>query len=258
MGVTEVARRVGFPKSLAFRILISLTATGFLEKDAHARYRLGPRIVELGLAALRSDELADAALPQMQRLSDRTQETITLTLRVGYERTYVAQVTSRQEVRKTVRIGERYPLYAGNSGRAILAWFSPHEVAEYFASVPLLPLTPSTICDRAALEVSMAEVRRKGYAVSQGERDQWSAGVGAPIFDAYGHVTGALSICAPIARLEPRNCDLYGELVSEAARAVTEAMGGQEPAEQARASRTPSTPWKKRTTSGGRGEGVRA
>ncbi len=229
LGVSEIARRAGLPKSLTFRVLTSLTATGFLEKDERARYGLGRRIVELGLAALRCGELADASMPHMQRLSDETEETITLTLRVGYERTYVAQVVSRQDVRKTVRIGERYPLYAGNSGRAILAWFTEAERAAYFASVPLVPLTPATICDRGALERALAEVRQKGYAVSKGERDAWSAGVGAPIFDVHGRVSAAMSVCAPIARLVRERCDRYGELVRDAARSVTETMSGRMP-----------------------------
>ena len=225
LGVSEVARRVGLAKSLVFRVLTSLVQAGFLQKAPDARYWFGPRALQVGLAALRSRDVVGASMPHMQRLCECTQETITLSLRVGNERTYAAQVVSQQDVHKSVRTGERYPLYAGNSGRAILAWFTLDEFKAYLASVPLERLTPITICDATELRRNLAEVRERGYAVSYGERDPWSAGIGAPIFDISARVLGAISVCAPIGRLPIGDTDRIGRLVQETAAAVSVELG---------------------------------
>ena len=48
IGVTEVAKRVGVPKSTAARLLTALWHEGAVEQEAGGtRYRLGPRIADL-------------------------------------------------------------------------------------------------------------------------------------------------------------------------------------------------------------------
>ena len=229
LGVSDIARQLDLPKSLVFRMLTSLTESGLVHKADDARYTLGSLSLELGVAALKRRDITDACLPWMQRLSDETEETVTLSLLLGHERTYRAQIQSVQDVRKTVRIGARYPLYAGNAGRAMLAYFSDEELARYLDSVELKRLTEMTLCDHEALMQSLKEVRRCGFAVSHGERDQWSAGVGAPIFDVHEQVIAAISICAPIARLSAEICVPYGEKVKTAARHITREIGGRMP-----------------------------
>ena len=229
LGVSDLARHTGLAKSLVFRVLTSLVAAGLLCKGHDTRYRLGPRAAEIGLAALRFPDVVGVSMHHMHDLSRHTQETITLTLRVANERTYAAQVVSQQDVRKTVKTGELLPLYAGNAGRAMLAFFSPDELDGYLASVELAPLTAATVCDPVLLRWTLAEVRTVGYAVSHGERDPWSAGVGAPIFDGSGRVIAAISVCAPIGRLSAEKCREYGPLVKAAAARVTADLGGSIP-----------------------------
>ena len=226
LGVSEIARRLSLPKSAVHRTLTALCRTGLLRRDADVpRYRLGPRAVELGLHALGHLDIRTAALPTMRDLTDRTQETSTMSLRAGSERFYAAQVESPQDVRMTVDIGRRCPLYAGASGRAILAFLDARELDDYLGGTSLAPLTQLTITRPARLREELAKVRELGYAASNGERDAWAAAVAAPVFARDGRVIGSISVCGPVVRFTPKVAARFGPLVKESAGRLSSELG---------------------------------
>ncbi len=223
LGVTEIARHLDFPKSAVHRTLGTLVTTGFVEKDDESsRYYLGPRAIDLGLAAIGNPDMRVAAVPIMEQLTTETRETTTLSVLVGTHRIYVLQVEAPRTVRMTVKLGVRFPLYAGASGKAILSVLPDARRAAYLSEVELDPLTPDTItsCDR--LEHEIAQIRELGYAVSFGERDPWAAAVAAPLTTAAGVVVGSMSVCGPRPRFAPGQIADYGRAVADAARLLSE------------------------------------
>lgn len=223
LGVTEIARRLDLPKSAVYRSLDSLVETGLVARDPSSpRYRLGPKAIELGLAAIGARDLRTVALPQMQSLVDQTCETATLSLAVGHERVYAAQVEGPQLVRMTVSIGPHFPLYAGASGRAILAFLPEPARHSYLETYTLTRLTDATLSDPGELEAALEEVRVNGFAASRGERDPAAAAVAAPIFGPLERVIGSLSVCGPITRFGTEQIERYGPLVRAAALALSD------------------------------------
>lgn len=226
LGISEIARSLELPKSAVHRILGSLIKTGFVEKDLPSgRYRLGPRAIDLGMVAIGTPDVRAIALPMMQELSRKTEETVTLSMLVGRERVYVSQVEGPQTIRMTVKVGARFPLYAGASGRAILAVLSQPERDAYLDAIVLKPLTPDTITSRAKLETEIKRVRKHGYAASAGERDPWAAAVAAPLVTTRGRVLGSMSVCGPKQRFGPKEFRDYGQAVIEAASTLSHQIG---------------------------------
>src|SRR5579871_2188067 len=79
MGVSEVAREVGLSRSSAHRYIATLTKLGYLEQDRPSRrYRLGPRVFDLGFSAINSMEIRQIAAPDLQALSDSTGHTVNM------------------------------------------------------------------------------------------------------------------------------------------------------------------------------------
>jgi DNA-binding IclR family transcriptional regulator len=226
LGVSEIARSLNLPKSAVHRILGSLVKTGFVEKEEPgARYRLGLRAIDLGMVAMGTPDVRALALPVMQDLSRRTGETVTLSMLIGRERVYVSQVEGPKTVRMTVRVGARFPLYAGASGRAILSALPQAERDAYLESVALRPLTPDTITSRQRLEKEIRHVREAGYASSAGERDPWAAAVAAALVTARGRVLGSISVCGPRQRFGTAEVEEYGRMVAGAAAGLSEQIG---------------------------------
>lgn len=226
LGVSEIARRLELPKSVVHRTLTSLVRTGFLRKDESAgRYRLGPEAIGLGLAALGSVDLVGIALPHMEVLRSRTAETVTLSVRVGNARVYVSQLESPQDVKMTVEIGRRWPLYAGATGRAILAMLPADDRDRYVSNAELIALTNHTITTVDTLRASLAEVRANGYAVSLGERDPWAGAVATAVISPVQGVVGAVSVCGPLPRFNTERVHEFVPHLKEVAGGIADALG---------------------------------
>ncbi|GAA2737320.1 IclR family transcriptional regulator [Actinocorallia aurantiaca] len=220
LGVSAISRELGLSKAVVHRILQSLVSREMLQTDPGVPgYRLGPAAVALGASALSRFETRTAALPVLRRLRDETGETSTLSGLVGEERVYLTQFESPYEVKMTVEVGRRFPLYAGSSGKAILA-FLPEDRRETLLSRPLSPLTEHTVTDTDELRAELASIARAGAAVSLGERQSDAGSVAAPLFGPDGEVHGSISVCGPRHRFTPEVVDRHRELVLAAAEEI--------------------------------------
>ena len=225
IGITEAARRLGLSKAVVHRILRSLEDRAFVRFDGRTRqYVLGPAVSALGAQALRRTDLRTAALPVLRRLQHETGETTTVSALVGNHRVYLDQVVSLAEIKMTVEIGRAWPLHAGSSSRAIVA-FAPQELRDQVLTGELPGLTPLTIIDRAELAASLEEVRARGVAISRGERQPGAGSIAAPVFGPEGTVVGAISVCGPVDRFTGEVTDWLIQRTIAAAAEVSESLG---------------------------------
>ncbi|MDQ7910130.1 IclR family transcriptional regulator [Phytohabitans sp. ZYX-F-186] len=225
LGVSEIARHLDIPKSAVHRTLTALLEVGLVVRDGDSsRYRLGSRAVALAMAALGVPDVRTSALPYLQELTRLTGESATLTLMIGNERVYIEQVEGPQDIRMSVEIGRRYPLYAGASGRSILAALPPAELDAYLRSVELVALTSATIIDTEQLRTELKRTHDVGYAVSRGERDPWAASVAAAVYGS-NRVIGSMSVCGPAARMTGEALTQFGEAVSRSATNLSQTLG---------------------------------
>jgi len=229
LGVSAISRELGLSKAVVHRILRSLVSRQMLQTDPGVPgYRLGPAAVALGASALSRFETRTAAMPVLRRLRDETGETTTLSGLVGEERVYLAQFESPNEVKMTVDLGVRFPLHAGSSGKAILA-FLPEARREAVLSRPLPSLTDRTVTDTDALRAELAEIVRTGVAVSTGERRSDAGSVAAPLFGPDGEPHGAISVCGSRHRFTPDRVERWRELVLAAAEEISRSWAWSRP-----------------------------
>lgn len=199
--LAELVERSGLPRATAHRLAQALEAHRLLIRDAQGRWRPGPRLAELANAA--PDVLLTAAAPVLSALRDATGESAQLYLRRADERLCVAAAERASGLRDTVPVGAALPITAGSGAQVLLAWEPPQSV------VPLLPRCRFTA--RA-----LAEVRRRGWASSVGEREPGVASVSAPVRDRTGRVIAAVGISGPIERLGRRPGDRHAVSVVRA------------------------------------------
>ncbi|TDC98269.1 IclR family transcriptional regulator [Actinomadura sp. 7K507] len=201
LGVTEVANALGLSKAAVHRILTSLRGHGLIELDeATRRYSLGIGAMKLGMAYLERLDVRTVARPELVALSETTSETATLSVRSGWTRSYIDQVTPRRELIMSVTLGVPYPLHAGASSKAFLAFLSDEEIDHYLAQPALERLTPATIAGGSRLRREIAEIRDRGYARSNAERQAGAASVAAPILDQHARPIAVISVSGPIER----------------------------------------------------------
>jgi len=224
LGVTEIAAELSLSKAAVHRILTSLRSRALIELDEQTRrYRLGPAALALGLTYLDRVDVRGLARPELLALSAATDETATLSLRTGDTRTYVDEVTPNREVRMSVTLGVPYPLHAGGSSKAFLAFLSDDEIERYL-SRPLARLTDLTVVDADALREEIAHIREVGYAMSLGERKPGAASVAAPVFDHHGEPVAVLSVCGPLERFQ-EEADRCAQLLLETTARLSARLG---------------------------------
>jgi DNA-binding IclR family transcriptional regulator len=204
LGVTELSSDLGLSKATVHRILTALCHRDIIKMDAESsRYALGSASLMLGMRYLHGLDVRTLALPELQNLSDATQETATLSMRVGDTRVYVEQRTPPREVIMSITPGVPYPLHAGASSRAFLSFLPDAEFDAYVArnGKKLAALTGQTITSIARLKEEVAETRLRGYTISTGERKPGAGAIAAPIFDHHGQPCAVISVCGPAERL---------------------------------------------------------
>ena len=151
IGVTEVAQRVGVPKSTAARLLTALWHEGAVEQEAGGtRYRLGPRIADLAARHVPTRDLVGVARPHLVELATAAGEVAGLSVPDGRVVHYVDQVGTAHEVQVRDWTGSRVPMHAVPSGQVMLAGLAPAAL-ERFLATPLEAFTPATLVDPETL-----------------------------------------------------------------------------------------------------------
>lgn len=214
-GVTnlDVSRMLGLDKSTSHRLLTTLERKRFIRRAGdRRRYILGPFISFLAANAyMRWTTLLTPALHELVEL---TGESASFSLRHGDQFLCLDAVPSPHELRYCPKAGNSYPLNAGASGKAILAFLPDEDIERILATNPLEAFTDRTITKRVELQHEIARIRAQGYATSAGERIAGGCAIAAPVTDAGGEVIGALAVSAvdarcPLPRLHEFRQDLY-------------------------------------------------
>jgi IclR family transcriptional regulator, acetate operon repressor len=100
--------------------------------------------------------------------------------------------------------------------------------------------TSRTITSRAELDANLAEVRERGYAVTDEELEPGLVAVAAPVCRDGGAVVAALSVSAPATRLTPARLAGVAAQCAAQAAAVSAALGHRPPAAGTPAAGTPA------------------
>jgi len=186
LGVSELAREVGLSRSSAHRYIATLAKLGYLEQEAATRrYRLGPRVVDLGFSAINSMELRQLAAPDLQALSDSTGHTVNMAVLDGVDIVYIERCRSasqgQREIDLNLHVGSRLPAYCTSMGKVLLAGLPDDELDARVARVDFQRRGPNTITARSALLKELALVRERGLAVNNEELAYGLRSIAAPL-----------------------------------------------------------------------------
>ncbi|MFB6151458.1 MAG: IclR family transcriptional regulator [Haloarculaceae archaeon] len=200
-GVTEIASRIGAPKSSVHHYARTLESMGYLDKDGGA-YDLGIRLLSLGGPARSNQHLFQLARDDVDDLAERTGEQARLIREQdGYEIT-LYQATGENLPEPYGPLGGIDPLHCTAAGKAFLAELSETEVAQFLDELDLTPRTPNTITEPEELRRELEAIRERGVAFDDRERYEGVRCVAAAIgTDATGS-SGAISVSGPVERMD--------------------------------------------------------
>jgi DNA-binding IclR family transcriptional regulator len=225
----ELAQRLGEPRSSVYRLLSSLQQLDLVDGGSQrGTYRLGLKLLRLGGAVQERLDVRVAAIPAMERIHDKTGETVFLCVRRGGEAVCVERLDGRRVTSLALRLGGALPLHAGAAPRALLAFDSRAHWHEYLASGPRAYADGETPLSADELIPTLESIRQEGLSISDEDVTPGIAAIGAPVFDHRGHVCAALSISGVRQAIVGEHSAHVRELVLEGAAEASRALGYQE------------------------------
>lgn len=196
--ISELAAATESSGSAVHRILTALKNKGIVEQDPDTqRYELSRAVLKLGRSLSSRADVRRHASPTMLKLRDGTGETVTLSVRSGSGRVCIQQVEGNHEIRWVSDIGRVYPLHSGVTGKVLLAYWEPKELAAFMRSLESRRRRQPDAPDRAVLEAELEQVRAQGYALSDNDRVAGIAAISAPIMGHSGNLAAALTLAGP-------------------------------------------------------------
>ncbi len=199
LGIADLARAVGLNKSTTYRYVATLAKLGYVQQDPDTKkYSLGPRVVDLGFAAINSMEITRVAAAYLQALSDETGYTVSMAVLDGPDIVYVERRRSGRAsnfaMGLNLHVGSRLPAYCTSMGKVLLAYRDPAALRGLLDRTDFARRGPKTITAREQLMTALARVRQTGIAVNDEELAAGLRSVAAPVRDRSGRVVAAVNI----------------------------------------------------------------
>lgn len=193
--VIDITRRVEMTQSNVSRLINTMVAYGYLEKDGDSGYyQLGKKIITLSSVALNHSELRKQALPELFRLEQRYAVGANLAVLENGEMYYLAHVDSRMSPRMYTMVGYTNPLHCTAIGKILLASMGDGEIAAVMQEKGMRSYTYDTITSLDVLMEQINKIRRTGYSTEYSEHALGSACIAAAIRNRSGAVVAGLSV----------------------------------------------------------------
>ena len=227
IALADLAKRTGFDKATARRLLISLIEHDLVEQDEGTRlYRLGAGIARLAMMREAQFPFLSTAIPMVEALATETGETVHLSEYSKRGLISVHVIESSKANRVSVPLGELLPMHATASGIAFLA-FTEDRIRNAILGGPFPAFTPFTVSNAMALAEHIGAARARGYSIGSQGYEEGVLSVAAPILGADDLAMGAIAIAAPRARIEKGDIERHGASVMAAARTIGEQLVGR-------------------------------
>lgn len=218
VSLSEVAEELSITRSSAHRLAAMFLWHGYARQDTRTKdYLVGPRLLELGLGALRHIEMAGHARPLLREIAERFDETVHL---VALNRTavaYIDGIESSKALRAGLRIGMSRPAHATAAGKVLLARLPVAELDALYPDPQLPSSTPNTIVRRADLDQELTRIRARGYALNNQESEPGLSAVAVALPDPTDFIQTAVSVAIPSMRADDAFVSELGRLLSERA-----------------------------------------
>ncbi|MBP2338080.1 DNA-binding IclR family transcriptional regulator [Saccharothrix coeruleofusca] len=193
----ELSGVIGVHKSTALRLLRTLEAHRFVQRDGVHHYRLGTALFDLAHRALEERDVRRCAEPALRELNSRLGYTVHLASYEDGEVIYIDKYDSTHPMRMYSRIGRRAPLHCTAVAKVLLSDLPEAERRKVAAAIDYVPLTANTITDPQTYLAELAKVRERGYAVDNAEHEDFIHCIAAPVRGARGEVVAAVSMSVP-------------------------------------------------------------
>lgn len=229
IGVLELARTLRLSPTIVHRLLVTLAEAGFVTQNKNsAKYRIGHTAFEVGSVFLQYRKFEQVAQPLLQSLAAETGSTVLLGIIEGQDVLYVATIEGDGRIRVSARPGDRRPLHATATGKALLSGLTDVDVLRTLGPGPLAKSTARTITDPHQLLRELSDVREVGIACAIGESTPGLLAVASGVRDHSDQIIAAITASTIIHAVDRHTFLNIATKVRETADELSVTLGAPE------------------------------
>lgn len=218
IGVRELGRRTGLPKSSVARLLSTLEELGMVERTPDGRTVPGSALATLSPSlGAPSATLRDTLRPLLADLVGRYNESAGIGVDAGADFVYLATKNGPSAIQVPDIGSKTYPFHLIAPGLTAMATWPAERLDDYLAN-PLDRATIHSVLDPAIIRKRLSAIAAAGFAWTDQELDLEVNGLAVPI-RVRGTVVGFASLYGPAFRFSEQ---LLPDLGQELAGFVTE------------------------------------
>lgn len=192
--ISEVAARAGLDRGTSFRLITTLCQLGYLAAVPRSRrFRLTLKCLDLGYTPLARADLKILSRPLLAELVPDIADAASLGMLDGTDVVYIERVQDRLPQALDRRVGSRTGAYSAALGHVLLAWLPEARQHAILDASHRVKVSERTLTEPEDILARLAEVRARGYAVSDGENAYGLRTVAAPIFGIDGEPVAGIS-----------------------------------------------------------------
>jgi IclR family pca regulon transcriptional regulator len=193
--VTDLAAAAGLPMPTVYRVVMTLTAEGYLDHLPNGDYRPGVRTLTLGTAALRSLDLVALATPKLQALGQATGETVNLAVLTGDRVLYLVRLRNSDLVTANIQVGSTLPAVHTSIGKLLLANLNDEDLRTRITdgSFPRQH-GPNAKESLDELKHELTQIREQGWAMQDEELAHGLRSVAGPIVGPDGRWVAGVNL----------------------------------------------------------------
>jgi len=220
--VSEVATRTGLARPTARRLLLTLESLGYV-RSIGGTFSLTTHVLRLGTAVIAAQGIWDVARPHLVGLVKQTTESSSMSQLDGSDIVYTARVPVPKIIALAVSIGTLFPAVATSMGKVLLSDLSVDELDRVLSIPSRSGIIPRITPTRAELDNDLAEIRERGWALSDELLSVGIRSIAAPVRDRHGRTAAAMNVTVHAAETSIATLtDEYLPFLLATARAVTE------------------------------------
>jgi DNA-binding IclR family transcriptional regulator len=221
--LSDIAARAGLDRSAAQRMVHTLRALSYIERDADGHgFVPGVRVLDHTLDYLRLNPLVRQATPLLQELRSTARERVDLSLLDDLRVIYAVRMQTKRQTFNTTMVGHSVPTFCCSGGWAMLARLPEDHARDIVERSDRRPFTPHTLTDVEEIMERIAQTRANGYALAVSQILSGEIAMGFAVLDSVGTPVAAIHIAGSLAEWTPEDyVTRIAPLGQQAARALS-------------------------------------
>jgi len=226
LGIREIARRLKVSSSIVQRYVSTLVECGFVERaEDGQKYRIGYRAFQVGQAYVARSNLQQVCQPELRHIAEKDQINVYLGVLRDRSVIYLETMQSSGPIAIISSPGTRGELHSTAFGKVLLADFTDDEIERKLGPQPYVAKTPKTKTTFDLLIEDIRQVRKDGYAISDGENLANVFAVGVAIRDRTGRAVAAISGALPRSDMTEADRERLQDVIIAAAQRISIRLG---------------------------------